>query len=174
MAVRSSGRGSRRSVSAVFALPLALSLAAVAVAPTIASALPIPGLALLKHQRQVSYPMNQVWPTAIRYLRVERGYAIEDKDETSGYILFTFPHGDKMVSGSLEFLADEDAIGRPAVTMISSTQRGPSHLPYTLLDGIATKLREERGQPRMPPSREPAPDDPAPDDPAAPGTSPTG
>ena len=166
-AVRSSGRASRLAACAAFALPL--GLAAVVVAPALASALPIPGLAMLKHQRQVSYPMHQVWPTAIRYLRVERGYDIEDKDETSGYILFTFPHGDKMASGSLEFLEDEDSIGRPAVTMISSTQRGPSHLPYTLLDGIATKLREERGQPRMPPSRDPAPEDPAPDEPPPPG-----
>jgi len=115
-------------------------------------------LALLKHQRQVSYPIEQVWPTAIRYLRVERGYEIEDRDKDSGYVVFAFSHGSKMVSGSVEFLSDLDDAGRRSVTLISSTSRGPAHLPFAILDGIATKLREERGQPIKAPA--PPPDNP--------------
>jgi hypothetical protein len=116
-----------------------------------------PAAFFLKHQRQVSYPFDQVWPTAVRYLRVERGYEIADRDKDSGYIVFTFEHGSNKANGSVEFLSDLDDEGRKSVTMISSTSRGPSHLPFAILDGIATKLREERGQPARPPSPPAAP-----------------
>ena len=120
--------------------------------------------ALLKHQRQVSYPFEQVWPTTIRYLRVERGYDIADRDKDAGYIVFTSEDGSSTVSGSVEFLSDLDKAGRRSVTLISTTSRGPAHLPFAILDGIATKLREERGQPVKPPPP-PAEDPPAEEEP---------
>jgi hypothetical protein len=125
-----------------------------------------PAALFLKHQRQVSYPFDQVWPTAVRYLRVERGYEIADRDKDSGYIVFTFEHGSNSANGSVEFLSDLDDQGRTSVTMISSTSRGPSHLPFAILDGIAIKLREERGQPAPPPSTpaEPPPSEEQPDE----------
>ncbi|MGB1699485.1 MAG: hypothetical protein ACPHRO_06010 [Nannocystaceae bacterium] len=123
-------------------------------------------LALLKHQRQVSYPFDQVWATTIRYLRIERGFAIDDRDKESGYVVFTFTHGEATGHGSVEFLSDLDDAGRPSVTLISTTSRGPAHLPFAILAGIAEKLRDERGQPidpPKPPAEEP-PEDKAPDE----------
>src|SRR5690606_30358035 len=80
----------------------------------------------LSHARVVSYPMAQVWPTALRYLRVDRGYALVDRDAEAGYVLFDFPIGDGSLSaredesvrvgrGSLELVATVDASGRPSV-----------------------------------------------------------
>lgn len=117
-------------------------------------------LALLEHRRVLSYPVEQVWPTTIRYLRIDRGYAITDRDAESGYILFEFDlEGGRRGGGSIEMFATEDASGRPSVSVAIKTGAGPIHLPTTLLDGIAGKLLAERGQPIAPPPADP-PDPP--------------
>ncbi len=117
-------------------------------------------LALIENRRVLSYPFDQVWPTAIRYLRVDRGYTIVDRDAEAGYILFDFPvDGDARGSGSLEMFAMEDASGRPSVQVSVSTGAGPVHLPSSIVDGLAAKVRAERGQPAPPPPKdEPEPD----------------
>ncbi|HVH97373.1 MAG TPA: hypothetical protein VM869_01630, partial [Enhygromyxa sp.] len=43
-------------------------------------------LALIENRRVLSYPFEQVWPTAIRYLRIDRGYKVTDRDEEAGYM----------------------------------------------------------------------------------------
>jgi hypothetical protein len=130
--------------------------------------------ARLSHRRVVPYPFDVVWPTAIRYLRVDRGYSIVDRDADSGYLLFEFPVGrDSKGSGSLEAFRATDDAGRPSVNLQVSTDAGPSHLPTTIVDGIAQKVKAERGQPAPPPPKEPAPpprkptepDDPPPEQP---------
>jgi hypothetical protein len=121
----------------------------------------------MTHRRVIPYPLEFVWPTTIRYLRVDRGYSIVDRDEESGYLLFEFPHGrDGKGTGSVEAFATEDDAGRPSVNLHVSTTDGPSYLPNTIADGIAKKLREERGQPARPPAPEqPTPPPPETDDP---------
>lgn len=126
--------------------------------------------AFIQQRRTLSYPFEQVWPTAIRYLVVDRGYAVSDRDPDAGYILFEFSSGDRSGQGSLEMFRIEDASGRPSVQLSVSTSAGPSHLPHTLLEGISRKVREERGQPAPPPpTKDPEPDEPPPgDEPDAP------
>lgn len=117
--------------------------------------------AMMENRRVLSYPFEQVWPTAIRYLRVDRGYTVSDRDEEAGYVLFEFAlEGGGRGNGSLEMFRTEDASGRPSVTVSVATGAGPIHLPNTLLDGLAAKVREERGQPAPPPSKT-KPKDPA-------------
>ncbi|NVB42059.1 hypothetical protein G6O69_29820 [Pseudenhygromyxa sp. WMMC2535] len=114
--------------------------------------------AMIEHQRVLSYPFPQVWPTAIRYLRIDRGFEVTDRDEEAGYILFEFDlEGDRQGSGSLEMFATEDSSGRPSVSVSVSTSAGPVHLPNAILDGLAAKVRAERGQPASPPKREEEP-----------------
>jgi hypothetical protein len=139
----------------------------------------------LDHARVVPYPMAQVWPTALRYLRVDRGYTLVDRDAEAGYVLFDFPisvgHGlghagegssdreeeTRVGRGSLELLATEDASGRPSVKVQVSTDAGPTHLPHAIAEGLAAKLKRERGQPAPPPPRAPGPG-PTPKEPAPP------
>ena len=113
-------------------------------------------VAFLSHQREISYPMEFVWPTAIRYLKVDRQYEVSEKDRDSGYVLFNFPHGSTSGTGSLEMLETTDVSGRKAVRLMVSTSNGPAHLPHTLAEGILAKLRAERGQPAPPPPSSPA------------------
>jgi hypothetical protein len=107
---------------------------------------------LIENRRTLSYPIDQVWPTAIRYLRIDRGFGIIDRDRDAGYMLFEFPLEEKRIgSGSVEMFATVDASGRASVSISVNTGAGPVHLPNSILDGIAAKVRAERGQPPPPP-----------------------
>jgi hypothetical protein len=133
------------------------------VAPSIATeGQPAPAaarpLALLENRRVLSYPFEQVWPTAIRYLRIDRSFEVTDRDEEAGFMLFEFPlDGGRTGSGSLEMFATEDAAGRSSVSVAVNTGAGPVHLPNSIIDGIAAKVRSERGQPIEPPKKEEPP-----------------
>ena len=162
---------SRVALSAValtfVTLPAIESVALGKEAPVVAaSARP---LALIENRRVLSYPLEQVWPAAIRYLKVDRGFEIDDHDREAGYILFEFPlPGQRTGSGSLEMFATSDSSGRPSVSLAANTGAGPLHLPNALLDGIASKVRAERGQPAAPPAppkQPPEQDDPEGDKP---------
>jgi hypothetical protein len=110
-------------------------------------------VAFLSHQRTLSYPFEQVWPTAIRYLAVDRQYTVGTRDPEAGYMLFDYKTaGGSQGSGSLEMIRTSDAAGRSSVQLMISTGNGPSHLPHTLAEGIAKKVRSERGSPAQPPT----------------------
>ena len=101
-----------------------------------------------------------MWPTAIRYLRVDRGYPVRDRDKESGFILFEFPLESqdgtpRTGEGSMELYPIEDAVGRPSVQIQVATSNGPTYLPHAIVEGLAAKVRAERGQPSAPPSRKP-------------------
>ena len=148
------------------ALPLGLVLVGLTAGATTSDVPePLPAATTkLSHSRVLPYPLPHVWPTSIRYLRVDRGYAIVDSDLDAGYILFDFPSGDRTARGSAELFATEDASGRPSVQIKVSTDGGPVHLPHAIVDGLAQKLRAERGHPAPPPAPTPPPTPPAEDD----------
>lgn len=101
----------------------------------------------LSQSRVLPYPVDHVWGASIRYLRVDRDYAIVDRDEETGYIVFEIPLGGEVKGrGALEAFSTKDASGRVSTQIQISTEAGPTHLPHTILDGIAKKVRSERGQ----------------------------
>ena len=57
------------------------------------------------------YPQAEVWPTAIRFLRIDRGASLREKDAESGYVLFDLPEGGKAYKGSLGAGADHRCRG---------------------------------------------------------------
>jgi hypothetical protein len=124
----------------------------------------------LSQSRVLPWPLETVWPTAIRYLRVDRRYTIVDRDPDSGFVVFEFPldatgydasaegasDEPRKGSGSLELFATTDAAGRVSAHVEVTIEGGPTHLPHTILDGLHAKLRDERGTPPAPPAK-PAP-----------------
>ncbi|GEM_PF-1853623 len=128
------------------------------------------GLFMLQERRFLNYPYDHVWPTAVRYLRVDRGYMIRDKDPDAGYILFEFPlastNGTPRVGqASMELYRTQDPSGRAGVSIVVGTNDGPAHLPHAILNGLADKIRTERGQPSIPPTPPSPPSSPAPPQP---------
>jgi len=108
----------------------------------------------------VQYPMADVWPSAVRFLRIDRNCVIREKDETAGYILFDYPEGQKLHKGSLELVRITDGDGRDTTRIVASLPDLPHYLEQLLLDKLAAKLREDHGSPAPAPPRKPEPVEP--------------
>lgn len=130
-----------------------------------ASALPAPAFA--RSAQLLPYPMADVWPSTIRYLRIDRGATLREKDADAGYVLFDLPEGSKTHKGALELVRTTDDDGRDATRVVVSLNDLPRHFETTLLDKLAAKIKEDHGAPVAPPPRrpagEPAPKKPTPD-----------
>ena len=104
-----------------------------------------------------SYSKAQTYSAALRYLRVDRGYAIVEKDPDAAYLLFQYPvtGRSKNASGSLEVV--ETSAGVKIYVQLPSL---PGYHESVLRDGLLQKLREEYGEaPKKAPAR-PAPSSP--------------
>jgi hypothetical protein len=113
-----------------------------------------------------SYPIAEVWPAAVRFLRVDRGFPIREKDEAAGYILFEHTDGPKPCKGSLELIRTTDSEGREATRIAISIPDLPRRYEQMLLDKLVAKLRDDHGPPAPPPHKpEPARPDAAPTSP---------
>jgi hypothetical protein len=149
MSAEQAGRPARRRVSG--RLARALVWGVVALGPATASA---------RSTSALPYPSNGVWPAAIRFLRVDRGLPIREKDESAGYVLFDYPEGGKTYRGALELVPLTDEDGRVSTQISVSLTGLPRRFEGALLDGLAAKVREERGSPpgapRPPPRPAPA------------------
>jgi len=109
-----------------------------------------------RSQSLLPYPPSEVWPTAVRYLRIDRGATLREKDGDSGYILFDLPEGQKIFKGSLELVRTSDAEDREATKIVINLPDLPRHFEVTLLDKLAAKVKDEYGSPAAGPPRRPA------------------
>jgi hypothetical protein len=135
------------------------------------------GAALARSTSVLPYPPAEVWPTAIRFLRIDRGATLRERDAESGYVLFELSEGSKVYKGSLELVRTVDTEGRDATRVVANLPDLPRHFEITLLDKLALKLREEYGSPAPPPSRPSGGDEPRkkrPPDASAPPRAPAG
>jgi hypothetical protein len=103
----------------------------------------------------LSYPLTDVWSTAVRFVRVDRGYTVKEKDQESGYILFDMVEGSKTYKASLELIHATDDQGRDSTRAAFSIPDLPRHFETLLLDKLAAKVREERGSPAPPAPKKP-------------------
>lgn len=139
----------------------AFSLAAGASLTLAALVMMIPAPAQARSLSTVSYPPADVWPAAIRFLRVDRDYAIKEKDESAGYVLFEAVENKRPYRAALELVKTTDGDGRAATQLIVTVADLPRHYELSLLDKLAAKLRDERGPPGPPPPKRPPPPPPA-------------
>ena len=128
------------------------ALAGVAALGTTASA---------RSQLALAWPLKDVFPVAVRFVRVDRGCKVTDRDESSGYIVFECDDGGKQVRhGALELIAI-DTPGRGGVRAQLTLGDEPRYIELRFLELLERKLRDERGV--APPQRPPAPPPPPPD-----------
>ncbi len=87
----------------------------------------------------------QTWNAAVRFIRVDQGFAVSEKDDKAGYILFQYvPPGatTKASEGSLEIVRSQE--GEP-VSIIVQLPKMPRAHEQVLLDGLLRKLRVDYG-----------------------------
>ena len=116
-----------------------------------------------------SYSKAQTYSGALRYVRVDLGYEVVEKDPEAAYLIFKYaaPGGSKgsAVTGTLEVI---EASG--GVRLFVNLPRMPEYYERVFRDGLMKKLRDEYGA-APPAAKKPADkagDKPAPEKPAAP------
>ncbi len=60
-----------------------------------------PGVAWSRMVAVSPYPITSVWPAAVRFLRVDRGFPVREKDESASYVLFDYTDGPRPCRGSM-------------------------------------------------------------------------
>jgi hypothetical protein len=123
-----------------------------------------PPIAAAKASYESPYSYDRTWNAALRFLRVDRGFPITEKDDASGYILFDYraESGARPTPGSLELVRgrEEDA---PVKVVVQLSQMPHFH-EQVLIDELASKMRSDYGTPPPKKKKEPPPPPPeAPD-----------
>lgn len=90
------------------------------------------------------YSKTQTYNGALRYVRVDLGYEITEKDSDAAYLLFRYqPPGRKDTThGSIEVIENGDD-----VKIFVQLPKMPSYHERVLIDGLMRKLRTEYGKP---------------------------
>ena len=117
----------------------------------------VPGTSWTRTVEVTPYPVTNVWPAAVRFLRVDRGFPVREKDEAAGYVLFDHTDGPKPCKGSLELIRATDHDGRDATRIVITIPELPRRYEQMLIDKFVAKLRDDQGPPAPPPQRKPEP-----------------
>lgn len=104
-------------------------------------------------EQSLQYSKLQIFNGSLRFLRVNQGYTITEKDLDSGYLLFEYPSGsgDQTTFGSVEVIEREGEIA-----LVLQLPQMPEHHERYLVDALLNKLRLDYGAPpekKAPPSR---------------------
>lgn len=120
------------------------------------------------------YSKAQTYSAALRYVRVDLGCEVVEKDPDAAYLIFKYSApgaGKGGVTGTLEVVE-----ANSSVRVFVSLPRLPEYYERVLRDGLLKKLRDEYGAPPRAPQKpadrpnpdKPTPDKPEPEKPAAP------
>lgn len=122
--------------------------------------------AAARSEKTLAYPPAAVWPTAVRFLRVDERVKIIEKDAEAGYVLFELRDEGKLYRGSLEVLTVQ-VDGRTVVRFVMQLEDRPSWMEIAMLTRLERKLRAELGAPAPAPTK-PRPEPPKANDPPRP------
>ncbi len=70
----------------------------------------VPGAAEARSQREVAHAYDEVFPAAVRFLRIDAGLKIIEKDAEAGYVLFELAEDGKTFRGALELVRIKDGV----------------------------------------------------------------
>jgi len=84
----------------------------------------------------------EVFPTAVRFLRIDAGVKIVEKDADAGYVLFDLTEDKHVFRGALE-LVKTTVEGRDSVRLVLRIDDRPAYVEQMLLDKLDAKLRAE-------------------------------
>jgi hypothetical protein len=110
---------------------------------------------------EVPYTRAQTFSAALRYLRVDLGYEVTEKDADAAYLLFAYTTSDRKsegARGAIEVIQREHG-----VRVFVSLPQLPSYHEEVLKQGLVRKLVAEYGEPEKEREKPPAPDRNKPD-----------
>jgi hypothetical protein len=110
-------------------------------------ALSITSNADARAQSDLPYAVAEAFSTALRFVRVDRGCKVTDKDPDAAFVSFECDDGGKIKRGSLELFKVSSGV-RMQVTLGDDTHG--TELRW--LELFERKLRDERGAPVPPPA----------------------
>ena len=105
-----------------------------------------------KTSRKVSHAYEKVWPISVRFLRIDEGHKVLEKDMDNGYLLFEVSEEGKRFQGSIEVIRRKDESNRDAVELVLTIKDRPSYMEHGILDRMLLKIRKELGHPADPPA----------------------
>jgi hypothetical protein len=103
-------------------------------------------------EASTEYSKAQTFSAALRFLRVDRGYEVLEKDADAAYLLFRYPlpGQGQSATGSVEVV--ETTAG---VKVYVRLPRLPAYQEAVLRDGLLHKLRDDYGAPPPKPPAKP-------------------
>ena len=125
------------------------------------------GIASARAEKTLAYEREQVWSTAVRFIRVDERLKIVEKDAEAGYVLFELHEEKRTFRGSLEIATIVNE-GRNYTRFVVTVEDRPMYLETGMLQRLEHKLRVELGSPSPTPSPKPKKDEePRPEPPRA-------
>jgi hypothetical protein len=112
------------------------------------------GSAYARSEKTLAYPRDPAWSTAVRFIRVNAGLKVIEKDAEAGYVIFEFKEDKKTFRGSLE-LIEVVKDGRKLCRFVMTIEDRPQWVEIELLTKLERKLRAELGSPAPTPSPKP-------------------
>lgn len=101
-----------------------------------------------RSQVDLAWTAREVFPVALRFVRVDRNCKLTDRDENAGFIVFECPDeaagGKATKRGALELIPTD---GNRAVRVQVTLSGEPRYLELRFLELLERKVREERGAP---------------------------
>jgi hypothetical protein len=136
-----------------FSFPAVLMIACLA---ALAAALAAPG-AEARVEAESGYTKAQTYSGALRYLRVDLGYEVVERDPDAAYLIFRYTQtgqNKRPTNGTIEVVETQ---GR--VKLLVQIPEMPEYHERVLRDGLLKKLRLEYGEPpAKPPVKETRPE----------------
>src|SRR6188768_2973221 len=110
--------------------------------------------AYARSEKTLAYEREPAWATAVRFIRVNAGLKVIEKDADAGYVIFEIKEDKKTFRGSLE-LIEVIKDGRKAVRFVMTIEDRPTWVEIEMLTKLERKLREELGAPAPSPTPKP-------------------
>ena len=123
-----------------------------------------------RSEKTLAYPRDQAWQAAVRFIVVDAGLKVIEKDAEAGYLIFELREDKKTFRGSLEVM-EVVKDNRKLVRFVMTIEDRPQWVEIELLTKLERKLRAELGapapaptKPKEPPAKPPPPPPPPPKD----------
>ena len=99
-----------------------------------------------RSKRDTTYRYDQLWSTAVRFLRVDNRFPITEKAKKEGYILFEYKEERHKYQGALELIPTV-AGGKHRIRISVQIANMPGYVENVFLNRLMKKMRKEYGSP---------------------------